>query len=626
MSPDTSALLISARDHYRQNRLVEAQAQVRIVLQDDPANLPALLLMAGIDFRRGSYTESIQCLDAVLGIDPDQAEAVGLLALIYKARGDYVSAANQFDRLTKLGQANAETYTELGSCWLSAGDAKLAGAAFMRAIELDRNTAKHYYNLGLALNMAGKSFETYATFKRAIQLDPDYHDSYVQLWEQMRQLVFWTEGLPLLEQGLSRHPQSTQLQVMLAVAYGSVGARDKAEELFKSAIALDPKAGPSYAHWLQENGRFEESVPLLKAAIRRNHKQGQAYYNLATANCFDMDGSQLVDLIHPLLTDASVEQEDRMFLYYALAKSYDRVKDYEQAMANYDLANETAFEVFGCKVTNETSADPSGRETLSKIYSRRSLETLEPFGSKETLPTFIVGMIRTGTTLLDQLLSSHPDVRSVGEQPFWQICAGRLNRRWLQSGAQAADLKELEAGYLQVLKGASQGALRVVDKMPTNFLHIGLMSIVFPKAKFIHIRRSPVDTAVSIYTTFLGRGTQFAYNKRNIVEYYREYLDLMDLWRSILPAGRMIEIDYEELVTNKEAVLRRLLAFCGLAWDESVLSHEEHRSQVSTPSLWTVRQPVNNASVERWRRYEPWLGELLELKDVSHPPATSYSR
>ncbi len=582
--------------------------------------------MAGIDFRRGSYTESIQCLDAVLGIDPDQAEAVGLLALIYKARGDYVSAANQFDRLTKLGQANAETYTELGSCWLSAGDAKLAGAAFMRAIELDRNTAKHYYNLGLALNMAGKSFETYATFKRAIQLDPDYHDSYVQLWEQMRQLVFWTEGLPLLEQGLSRHPQSTQLQVMLAVAYGSVGARDKAEELFKSAIALDPKAGPSYAHWLQENGRFEESVPLLKAAIRRNHKQGQAYYNLATANCFDMDGSQLVDLIHPLLTDASVEQEDRMFLYYALAKSYDRVKDYEQAMANYDLANETAFEVFGCKVTNETSADPSGRETLSKIYSRRSLETLEPFGSKETLPTFIVGMIRTGTTLLDQLLSSHPDVRSVGEQPFWQICAGRLNRRWLQSGAQAADLKELEAGYLQVLKGASQGALRVVDKMPTNFLHIGLMSIVFPKAKFIHIRRSPVDTAVSIYTTFLGRGTQFAYNKRNIVEYYREYLDLMDLWRSILPAGRMIEIDYEELVTNKEAVLRRLLAFCGLAWDESVLSHEEHRSQVSTPSLWTVRQPVNNASVERWRRYEPWLGELLELKDVSHPPATSYSR
>jgi hypothetical protein len=147
------------------------------------------------------------------------------------------------------------------------------------------------------------------------------------------------------------------------------------------------------------------------------------------------------------------------------------------------------------------------------------------------------------------------------------------------------------------------------------------MTLAFPNAKFIHIRRSPLDTCLSIYTTFLGNGTQFAYNQENIVSYYQAYLRIMEFWRSVLPPGRMMEIDYEELVTDKEAVLRQLLPFIGLGWSDSVLSHEQNRGQVSTPSLWTARQPVNAASVERWRRYEPWLGALLKLRDVKHPPA-----
>jgi hypothetical protein len=150
------------------------------------------------------------------------------------------------------------------------------------------------------------------------------------------------------------------------------------------------------------------------------------------------------------------------------------------------------------------------------------------------------------------------------------------------------------------------------------------MSVVFPKATFIHIRRNPLDTCLSIYTTFLGRGTQFAYNQANIVSYYQEYLRTMDHWRSVIPAGQMIEIDYEDLVTNKEIVLRELLEFCGLDWDDACISHERSRAHVSTPSLWAARQPVNAASVDRWRKYEPWLGGLLELRDLAHPrPAHS---
>jgi hypothetical protein len=155
--------------------------------------------------------------------------------------------------------------------------------------------------------------------------------------------------------------------------------------------------------------------------------------------------------------------------------------------------------------------------------------------------------------------------------------------------------------------------------MPTNYHHAGLISMALPNSKLIHLRRNPLDTCLSIYTTFLGPGTQFAYNKRNIIGYYRAYLDIMEHWRKVLPPGQMLEIDYEDLVTDKETVLRRVLDFGGLSWNENVLSHESHAGQVSTPSLYTARQPVNARSVARWRRFEPWLGEFLELKDVRHP-------
>jgi hypothetical protein len=308
-----------------------------------------------------------------------------------------------------------------------------------------------------------------------------------------------------------------------------------------------------------------------------------------------------------------------MFLYYALAKTFDQARTYELAMHNYDLANAAAYELYNSHITQDDAAIDAEHSTLVELYSSERMAELRRHGSDSAIPIFIVGMIRTGTTLLDQILSSHPAVKSAGEQPFWQVSSGRVNRRWILTGGNAADIQELERDYLKVLKDATGLATRVTDKMPTNFSHMGLMSVVFPKAKFIHLRRNPMDTCLSIYTTFLGSGTQFAYRQENIVTYYREYLRTMRHWRSVIPAGQMIEVNYEELVTEKERVLREVLSFCGLEWDAAVLSHERNPSQVSTPSLWAARQPVNAASVERWRRYEPWLGGLLELKDLTHP-------
>jgi tetratricopeptide (TPR) repeat protein len=612
--------LALVREHLQNNRLDAAEQELRAVLVQEPGSSVAQFLLGFTCYRQGRLDEAESLLADLYQKEPNQLDAVGLLAAVRMGLGQPSQVIPLLQHLIASGRQSADLFNQLGACWLQLNDPVAAGGAFKRAVELDRGAAHSYFNLGMALKMAGNSYETFATFKRAYELDPQFLDTYIQLWGQMRKLLNWREGLPILEDGMRRHPGSAHLMSLLASTYGKVGRTQDAERLYRRAIQIDPTFGSAYAHWLQEEGRFDDSLPVLRESIRSNPLQGQAYYNLTVAKCFEVDGRSLIDVVQPLLTRAEIDGEGQMFLHYALAKAHDQARQYEQAMREYDLANCKAYELYNSGFENDVEAIDSELAALGHLYSKSNIERLRQFGSESRVPIFIVGMIRTGTTLLDQILSSHRDIRSAGEQPFWQVSAGRVNRRWVERGGDPKDVLELEARYLQVLRDAAGNSPRVSDKMPTNFMHVGLMSIVFPNSKFIHIRRNPLDTAISIYTTFLGSGTQFAYNQANIVSYYRGYLETMRHWRSVLPEGQLLEIDYEDLVTNKEIVLRELFEFLELDWDEAVLNHEKNSSQVSTPSLWTARQPVNTSSVERWRRYEPWLGKLLELKELSHPP------
>lgn len=618
MGPEFIAGLEAARDHFKNNRFAEAEKELEDLLAQDPSNPLALTLQAGIRLRSGRLTEADAIAERVLAKHPDQPDAIGLLAVVRRAQGKFESAAELFARLLSLGNQSADLYSQLGACRLESGDVTGAGAALRRAIELDRKRPDNYYLLGLALKASGTNYETFLTFKRAIQLDPARFDGYVQLWESMRKLLNWEEGLAIMEHGLKMHPASPFMKLMLAISYGKVGRKEEAETLFLK-LSSDPDSALPYAHWLQEEGRFDESVRVINDALKLKPLQGQAYYNLAMARQFDLEGRSFIDLLPRVLEEGCLSEEQQMFAYYALAKSYEREGKYELAMMNYDLANQKAFRLY---IADRGASDESELEAVGQIYSKERIERFAPMGSKSRTPIFIVGMIRTGTTLLDQILSSHRSVSAAGELPFWQIRSGRFNGRWIQSEPTAEDLRELETGYLSALHAAGGEALRITDKMPTNFWHIGAMTLAFPHARLVHIRRSPMDTVLSIYTTFLGSGTQFAYDKAHIVEYYRAYMRMMAFWRSILPEGRMLEIDYEDLVIDKETVIRQVLDFCGLEWDPACLDHDRRASHVSTPSLFTARQPVNAASVDRWRRYEPWLGELLELADVRHPPPT----
>jgi hypothetical protein len=228
------------------------------------------------------------------------------------------------------------------------------------------------------------------------------------------------------------------------------------------------------------------------------------------------------------------------------------------------------------------------------------------------LPVLIVGMPRSGSTLLEQILSSHPEIGSAGELFFWHP----HGLEWGRAGLRHLNPQHLGAigdDYVRLLRASAPNALRVIDKNLLNFQWLGLIWQAFPNARFIHCRRHPVDTCLSIYFTLFMLPQDYMSDRGDLAFCYRQYERLMGHWRRVLPPDRFIEVDYQALVEDREREARRLIAFCGLDWDDACLKHEANRRPVRTASVWQARQPIYRSSLERWRRYEPWLGELRQL-------------
>jgi hypothetical protein len=298
----------------------------------------------------------------------------------------------------------------------------------------------------------------------------------------------------------------------------------------------------------------------------------------------------------------------RLRVHLAIGKAADDLGHYALAMQHFDAAD-----------AERRGAVPFDSAAFSvevdKVIGRCTPEFMArapELGSSDATPVLIIGMPRSGTTLVEQIVSMHPEVGAGDELHFWN---GR-GPQWHLSddaGNEKAFLAKAAADYLDVLRAIAPSAGRVTDKMPFNFLWAGLIHLTFPRAIIIHCRRAAVDTALSIHQTHFHPGLAFPTGGAELVSYFRSYQRLTDHWRRVLPADRFIEVDYEELTRAPEPVIRRMIAGCGLAWDDRCLRPESNPRAVKTPSKWQTRQPIYRTSVERWRRYEPWLGPLRAL-------------
>jgi tetratricopeptide (TPR) repeat protein len=410
----------------------------------------------------------------------------------------------------------------------------------------------------------------------------------------------------------------------LAKAQIAEGNLNDAEATLRRLLVLAPENGAMrmlLGQVLIDQRRFGDAGRELRGAIET---VPGAFHKLAGAQRMTEADRPLLERMRSKAEQAGSETDAKVAIRFGLGKAFDDLGDYEEAMRQYDAANAMVA----------TSAH-FNRTAITRKYEgiieRYDVETLgraaqpyaRPARPGDDLPIAIVGMPRSGTTLTEQILSSHPAVAAAGELVFW-----KLRSHDLPAGANGLPdpraLSKTVDDYLAVLRGVGPTARRVTDKAPLNFEALGLIRLAFPEARIIHCRRDPTDTGLSIYFTLFSASLGFAFDRGDIVFMYRQYERLMAHWRRVLPPDRFLELDYEKLVADREAETRRLLDFVGLDWDDACLAHERNTRVVRTASVWQARQPIYTTSVERWRRYEPWIGELRALlPSASASPATA---
>ena len=403
-----------------------------------------------------------------------------------------------------------------------------------------------------------------------------------------------------------------------AQALAIEGKREEAETELRRVLAIAPDKSGSralLAQLLSDQGKFDEAARHLALVV---DEVPDAFRRLTTIKRITEDDRPLIERMRALADAPALEVGSRISIAFGLGKAFDDLGDYEQAMLSFETGNRLKAKTLRL----DRPALAAGYDHLINRCTaeelRNACKATNPSADGD-LPIFIVGMPRSGSTLVEQILSSHPHVAAGGELTFWldrTRADGASGPGDLDPHASARDAQD----YSAALRKIGPRALRVTDKALDNYARIWRILLAFPSARIIHCRRHPVDTCLAIFFQLFGQPYDFAYDRGDLVFAYRQYERLMEHWRRTLPAGHILEVDYERLIVDREVETRRLIDFCGVGWHEACLRPEENDRLVRTSSLWQVRQPVYVTAVERWRRYEPWLGELRELMPGNGEP------
>jgi tetratricopeptide (TPR) repeat protein len=501
---------------------------------------------------------------------------------------------------------------DLGLACLEVGRLPDAIAALQRAVGSNPRYTDAYFRLGIALEKLGDIGGAIGAYNRATQLLPSLTEAWFRAGALVYTLGHRDEAIACFRRAAATGGNTSLGRLSKARALLTEDRNSEAEQVLRHTLALDPENAMAHdllGNLLTEFGRFGEARECFQRAIAIAPLLAGSYYDLVRCRPVTSDDG-LLQRMEAALATPGLEAAQRLRLHLAIGKAADDLGDYALAMQHFDAADAVRR---GCTPFDSAAFSIE----IDRLIARCTPEWIAratQLGNSDARPVLILGMPRSGTTLVEQIVSMHPEVGPGGELHFWNGRGGA----WHRSGAagnQTPFLAKAAADYLGVLRAIAPRAARVTDKMPFNFLWAGLIHVAFPRATIIHCRRAAVDTALSIHQTHFHPGLAFPAGGVELVEYFRGYQRLMYHWRSVLPADRFIEVDYEDLIRGPESVIRRIIAACGLAWHDACLRPECNPRAVKTPSKWQTRQPIYRTSVARWQRYEPWLGPLRALVD-----------
>jgi tetratricopeptide (TPR) repeat protein len=361
-------------------------------------------------------------------------------------------------------------------------------------------------------------------------------------------------------------------------------------------------------------GRFEESAAMIEKALEVNPKMTSALASLAGIRKMTLSDAPWVERAEQLAASVVAPLEEAE-LRFAIGKYYDDTGDYKQAFDSYKSANEL---LKGAALGYKRKARTKLVDEWIRVYTRERIADVRGSASSSMKPVFVVGMARSGTSLVEQIIASHPAAKGAGELEYWMGTVREHGDAIQKGPLDEATRNRIAEAYLRALENRCGDALRIVDKLLVNSDYLGLIHSVFPNARIIRLRRDPIDTCLSCYFQNFPLDLNFTLDLSDLAHFYREHYRLMSHWRAVLPPGTILEVPYEELVADQESWTRKILDFVGLEWNEKCLNFHATDRPVLTASAWQVRQKIFKNSVRRWHNYREFIGPLFHLNELEH--------
>jgi tetratricopeptide (TPR) repeat protein len=505
---------------------------------------------------------------------------------------------------------------------LAQGNRSISQGAYSEAIgfyqDLIRISPRHVAainNLGAALSKLGRYKEAEAYFYQAIKIEPDFTDALSNIGNALLLKGQYAGAEQFLRRAVKLNPRFVDARVNLGLTLSFMSRLREARSQFEKALKYQPKnaeALSGLAAVAMTEGRFDQTTAMLNRALQVNPRMPRALVLQAgLRKMTSSDSPWLKNAEEVATSEISLLHESE--LRFAIAKYYDDVGDFNQAFQNYKRANDLLKSI----------AEPYDRgaykafvDSMIRTYTQEVVARANGGASNSMKPVFVVGMPRSGTSLAEQIIASHPSAKGAGEVEFWADTVDE-HAALVREGPPDESLREKLAGaYLRVLEAKSGDALRIVDKAPVNADYLGVIHSVFPNARIIYMQRDPIDTCLSCYFQKFVLSLNFTMDLSDLADYYRQHRRLMAHWRAVLPPGTLLDVPYEELVADQEGWSRKILDFLGLEWDERVLNFHETKRDVATASFWQVRQKMFKSSVQRWRNYEKFIGPLRDLRGL----------
>jgi tetratricopeptide (TPR) repeat protein len=558
----------------------EAAAACREAIRINPAQAVAYCNLGAVLRDQGKADEAVAACRQAIRIRPDSAESYCNLGVLLYDQGKLDEAITAFSQAIRAAPNIALVHFNLGEALRRHGKLDEAVSAYRRTIEIRQDYAQAHSNLGIALCALGKIKQAEAAYRRAIQIRPDNADDHASLGRVLYDQNRSEEAVAAFRRALVLNPSSAETHNSLGLALRAIGQLPQARAALEEAVRLAPR-NTRHRRNLSEIGRFAAGDPHLAAL------------------------EQLAREAHALPVDERIE------LHFALGKAYEDVGRHPDAFRQWLAGNALKR----AQISYDEAAAVELFDRARKIFSLDFIRDRQNAGHPSPRPVFIIGMARSGTTLVEQILASHPRVFGAGELTSFRNAVNEVVCRMDET-----DFHGLGARYLAETERLAAGATHVTDKMPGNFLFAGLIHLALPNARIIHTVRDPLDTCLSCFSKLFAGEQNYTYDLGELGRYYRYYQSLMAHWDRVLPPGRIHEVRYEDVVADLEAQARRILLHCGLDWDPHCLSFHETTRAVHTASAVQVRQPIYGNSIGRWRVHAPFLTPLIaELRPPEGP-------